>query len=385
MRKFVAVLFSAMFVLAVGAGTASAKPAKSVTISGKAFVFNHMDTYISGATVRVRELPKLSTVTDELGNYELRVPNDTNVTPYIESGEGLLTKRSFADDSPTGQVQTHWNEIDLQTFHPRGRNIENANFQTPGDPEFNGLKALLAVPARADGRPEQCAIVTTASARNVRGVDYHTYWQNTPHGVPGATSIEYPALDGPIYFNENVIPDRSKTSTSEDGGIIWPLVPTGTYRIVTSAPGTEFASFLATCEPGRIINANPPWGAYQLSPGEKPLAASNVAAYVDGVTTAYPAPMGSSKGWRPRNGKRKVLPHVVAGEAVTVLAKVFNGGRQVGSKRVNIGQAGERVIWVPVNNRAKGGKVKVTVKITDASGVSFTTKKRTGIPRRPKR
>ena len=46
-----------------------------------------------------------------------------NVTPYIPSGKGLLTRRNLDDYSPKddAEVDTHWNEIDLQTFHPRGR------------------------------------------------------------------------------------------------------------------------------------------------------------------------------------------------------------------------------------------------------------------------
>jgi hypothetical protein len=43
-------------------------------------------------------------------------------------------------------------------------------------------------------------------------------------------------------------------------------VPAGTYRIGAQAQGTAFAAFTATCAPGRVINANPPWGLYQLSP-----------------------------------------------------------------------------------------------------------------------
>ena len=61
------------------------------------------------------------------------------------------------------------------------------------------------------------------------GVDYETFHQRTPHGVPGATSEELPALAGPIYFNEFVIPDQSKTETSEDGGIVWTEVPAGPH------------------------------------------------------------------------------------------------------------------------------------------------------------
>ncbi|MBK8294863.1 MAG: hypothetical protein IPK93_08910 [Solirubrobacterales bacterium] len=85
-----------------GAHAASAV-GKTVGISGKAYVFNHMDTGISGATIKVRELPKLSATTDEFGDYVLKVPDDTNVTPYILSGEGLLTKRKFEGGSPTGR------------------------------------------------------------------------------------------------------------------------------------------------------------------------------------------------------------------------------------------------------------------------------------------
>lgn len=350
------------------AGVQTASAADTVTISGKAFVFNHMNTYISGATIKVREFPKLSTVTNDLGDYELVVPDDANVTPYILSGDGLLTKHNKEDDSPTGTVQTHWNEIDLQTFHTRGQDIENANFQSPQDAEFNGLKALLSVPAGEDGRPTQCAIVTTASARNVRGVDYRTYWENTPHGVPGATSIEYSAIEGPVYFNEFVIPDKTKTSTSEDGGIIWPVVPTGSYRISTSAPAAEFASFLATCAPGRIINANPPWGAYQLNPGEKPLGASNVAAKVTKVK-AY------------RKGKSRMISIAVnSAEALTVGATFITKGLSSRlsrsgylTKPVKLG-AGSKVIKVRGPGLLQKRKVKIRVHVTlrDSSGVGFT-------------
>ena len=162
-----------------GSGAAATATAKeTVTVSGRAYAFNHMDTFLSGATIRVREFPALAATTDASGDYLLEVPDDANVTPYIEPPAG-------------------YNQIDLQTFHTRGEPIENANFQTPGDAEYNGLAALLRVPFGADGRPEQCVIVTTASARNVRGVDYETFHERTPHGVAGATSRTDPAVPGP--------------------------------------------------------------------------------------------------------------------------------------------------------------------------------------------
>ena len=87
-------------------------------------------------------------------------------------------------------------QIDLQTFHTRGRDLENVNFQTPADAEYNGLSALLDVPIGPDGRPEQCAIVTTASARNVRGVDFETF-RSGPARRPRRHGAGQPELRAP--------------------------------------------------------------------------------------------------------------------------------------------------------------------------------------------
>jgi hypothetical protein len=309
-----------------------------------------MSDYIAGATIKVREIPGLSATTDASGDYTLEVPDDTNVTPYIDPPEG-------------------WNEIDLQTFHTRGEDIENANFQTPADLEYNALAAILSVPIDEEtGRPAQCVIVTTASARNVRGVDYETFHERTPHGVPGATSEELPAIDGPIYFNEFVIPDPSETETSEDGGIVWKVVPAGTYRIVTSSPDTRFASFLATCEDGRIVNANPPWGAYELVDDEEPLGASVVAASVTGTDV--------------RSGKRRTVAVTVeSGETTRVNAVLRKGGKRVGHARVDIG-SGTKTVKVPVRRKAGKGRATLSVRLRDAAKDRVETEHRVVLPRR---
>jgi hypothetical protein len=308
----------------------------TVTISGRAYAFNHMSTYLAGATIKVREIPGLSATTDANGDYALEVPDDTNVTPYIDPPDG-------------------YNEIDLQTFHTRGEDIENANFQTPADFEYGLLAAILSVPIDDQtGRPAQCVIVTTASARNVRGVDYETFHERTPHGVPGATSAESPSIDGPIYFNENVVPDTTATATSEDGGIVWSVVPAGTYRIETTSPDTRFASFLATCENGRVVNANPPWGAYELSAGEDPLGASIVAASVAGTDV------------KAGGGGRMVTVSVDTGEATRVNAVLRKGGKRVGHARVDVG-VGTKKVKVPVRPSAGKGKATLSVKLRDSA------------------
>ena len=269
--------------------------------------------------------------------------------------------RTTRTSRPTSIRRRAYNEIDLQTFHPRGEDIVNANFQTPADAEYAGLAAILSVPLNPDtGRPQQCVIVTTASARNVRGVDYETFHQRTPHGVPGATSEEFPALAGPTYFNEFVIPDTSKTETSEDGGIVWTEVPAGDYRIITTSSSTRFASFLATCRNGRIVNANPPWGAYELSPGEQPLGASVVAASVtDTVVDSG-------------NRGRRVIATVDAGEATRVNAVLRRAGKRVGHVRLDIG-AGTRKVKVPVRPTAGKGKATLSVRLRDAAGDRVST------------
>jgi hypothetical protein len=316
----------------IGARTAD----DTVTISGRAYAFNHMDTFLAGATIRVREFPKLSATTDVNGDYVLEVPGNANVTPYIEPPDG-------------------YHQIDLQTFHTRGEDIPNANFQTPGDLEYNGLAAILGVPLGPDGRPEQCVIVTTASARNVRGVDYDTFEERTPHGVPGATGRTYPLVPGPTYFNASVIPDSTKTETSEDGGMIWTEVPAGTYRVVTKSPSARFASFLATCEPGRIVNANPPWGAYELKGKEKPLGASIVAASVGKVTI-------------PSNGK-SIKFAITTGEQVDVKAVVTTGGDNSVTRKLKLKKPGTATVSIPVRDRLVGGSgATLRVKLEDAAG-----------------
>ncbi len=42
-------------------------------------------------------------------------------------------------------------------------------------------------------------------------------------------------------------------------------MPAGVYTIAAHDPVTRFASFVATCRPGRVVNANPPWGLYELA------------------------------------------------------------------------------------------------------------------------
>lgn len=214
-----------------------------VTLSGTAYEFNKVEVKLAGAQVRVAEDPRLGATVRKDGSYTLRVPDRKKVTPYINA--------------------PGYHTIYLETFTTDGQDLENVNFQTPSDAVYNALAALLKVPLAADGNPAQCAIVSTFSTRNVRAVPFDDFTGYGAHGVAGALAVSRPALPDPVYFNEDVIPDTSQRRSSADGGVIWPVVPTGVYEIGGLLRSTTFRPFVATCAPGRIVNANPPWGLSQ--------------------------------------------------------------------------------------------------------------------------
>jgi hypothetical protein len=233
-----------MLPLAVLAATAAAASG-TVHLTGTAYEFNNTKVLLAGAQVRVAEDPTLGATVKPDGTYDLKVPAGRRITPYINAA-GHHT-------------------IYLQTFTTtKGYNLEHVNFQTPSDAIYAALATLLQVPLGADGNPQQCAVVSTFSTRDVRALDFRDFTGYGAHGVAGATATAQPALPAPTYFNKDVIPDRAQPRSSADGGVIWPVVPAGTYTFTAHAAATRFASFTATCAPGRIVNANPPWGLHEL-------------------------------------------------------------------------------------------------------------------------
>ncbi len=168
-----------------------------------------------------------------------------------------------------------------------------------------------------------------------------------------------------------MIPDKTETATSDDGGIVWTEVPAGAYRITTISETTRFASFLATCKPGRIVNANPPWGAYELSPGEKPLGASMIAA---GLSTL-----------KAKKGKhRKVVAKVESSEPASVKATLKKGKKKLGTKKARLAAAGKAKLVIPIRKKSVKGKATLAITYTDSAGGKITESHRVKIPKAKK-
>jgi hypothetical protein len=218
--------------------------ARSVHIRGTAYEFNNTKVRLGGATIRVAERPRIRATVRRNGSYDLVVPDRAKITPYITAAG--------------------YHTIYLQTFRTAGENLARVNFQTPLESVYRALAALLDVPLDEHGELRQCGIVSTFSTRNVRDLSFSGFTGYGAHGVAGATAFATPALPAPIYFNEDVIPDPLQELSSIDGGVIWTRVPAGVFRIRARHPATRFASFVATCRPGRVVNANPPWGLHEL-------------------------------------------------------------------------------------------------------------------------
>lgn len=221
--------------------TCEEAPDSCVTLSGTAYKFSEWEILLEGARIGIHEQPDVETFTDENGNWSLEVRAGGLVTPYIEAA---------------GYV-----DMTVQTFEAT-EDIDHVFFQSVTPSTYAGMEAILGI----DTDEERCHIVTTVSEIAVQGLDHADFIAHGAHGVADATVELEPSVEGieAIYFNEDVLPDASRTESSRDGGVVWTNVPPGVYRLRVSHPTLDFAEPLVTCMPGIFVNANPPQGAHQL-------------------------------------------------------------------------------------------------------------------------
>lgn len=225
----------------VTGGTESAGAA-TIEVSGDAFAFTLPGTpygLIDGATISILEQPELTVQSDAMGHYVIPgVPAGSEATFVIEAeGFPLARTKSFTiPDSGT---------------------LERVTFQVPDDTLFAALASLLAI----EVDPAACQIVSTVTRVG------KSIYDAGAHGEAGATVTLEPAIPaehGPVYFGADVIPDRSLTETSEDGGVLYTNVPVGTYVMRAHKDGVVFEETTMKCEAGVLVNASPPYGLQAL-------------------------------------------------------------------------------------------------------------------------
>jgi hypothetical protein len=341
-----------------------AAPPETVHIRGVVYSFFGIDEHAPGAIIRVDEFPGISAPVALDGSYDIEVPDNSNVTLYVEP--------------PATYVKTY-----LQTFRTSGEDIEKAHFQLPRDWHYNAFSALLEIP-RTDGIADDCVIVSTFSIHEARdATEFDPGFKDVyPHGLAGSRATITPAapgIKGPIFFDKPpvIIPNVDLTESTEDGGVLFTEVPPGYYWLQPSNQDARLAPFMAHCENGRIINASPPWGFYELKPGEQPDPAVNAVA-PDKSVNARVARRAVSR----RQGKRRiVIVRLNAGEPLKARLVVRAGRRNLGGSKLLSLSAGSRRVAAVIRRSARKGPAKVTLTLRDNAGNVSRTDLGVRIPR----
>lgn len=219
-----------------GLGGAGGASGALFSISGNAFSFAPPGFpgwgRIEGGTVSVLEMPERTTTTVEDGYFILEdLPTEQEITLVLE-----------AEGYPT----TH-----TKTFVLTDSDVEEVTFQVPSLSLYQALALTLGVTLSE----EKCQLVSTVTFLG------GSLYLPDAHGEAGATvSIDPPDpdADGPIYFNADVIPDRTETETTSDGGIVFVNTEPGDYILTAEKDGVVFESVKLKCRAGVLANASPP-------------------------------------------------------------------------------------------------------------------------------
>jgi hypothetical protein len=212
-----------------------------IKVSGNAFSFalpGNPYGRIVGAEISILEHPEYVTKSVDDGYFE-----------FIDLPAGMeATFVLKADGFPPARTKT---------FTLPETDLAKVSFQIPNQQLFD----ILAVYVGITPDKEKCQMVST-----VTRVGKSVYDEGA-HGEAGAlvsSSPAIPAESGPIYFNSGVMPDRTVTESSDDGGVLYTNVAPGEYTLTASKQGVSFESIKMKCEAGVFVNASPPYGLQAL-------------------------------------------------------------------------------------------------------------------------
>ena len=259
-----------------GEGGVGNPPAATVSVGGIAWGFTLPGQggydLIKGATISVLEMPELTTESDDEGAFTIEgIPVGAQATFVLEHERYPLT---------------------YTKTHTITEEITNLTFQVPN----NGLYIVIETQLGITSDPEKCQMVSTFTryGRTIGDPGHHGQ-AGAVLGIdaPDGASIE----EGPIYFGDNVVPDRERNYSSLDGGVLIINADPGDYRLSASCvenpsvlyddfvaeypPETypeedlrcqtenvEFESVLMKCRPGVFLNASPSYGLQALPAAE---------------------------------------------------------------------------------------------------------------------
>ena len=221
---------------AVDDGLANDSCVFPVSLAGDAIPFiGGPNGRIEGAEVWVLEHPEMSLTTGPDGHFQF---------DGLAEGEEVTLVMEHPDYHP----------IQTGTIRLGARGAERVTFQAPTWAVYDAFAAILqVVPDEAN----RCQMVTTVTRVG------KSIYDTGAHGEDGVTVTldpPLPAEHGPIYFNASVIPDRSLSETSEDGGVLHIQVPPGEYVWTAYKAGVVFTRIKMKCRVGLLVNASPPWG-----------------------------------------------------------------------------------------------------------------------------
>jgi hypothetical protein len=213
---------------------ATAKPVLA-PVKGIAAPFNDAVTgRIAGATVSVLEHPEMKMTTGADGVFSF---------DGLYSGEEVTLVLEHPD-WPSTQTGTH-------TVPTEG--IEDLTFQVPTKPIYAALASIVQITPD----PTRCQMVTTVTRKG------GTILAPGAHGEAGVTvsvAPELPKEHGPVYFNASVLPDKSLSESSEDGGVLFTNAPPGEYVWSGQKAGAKLGDVKFKCRAGLLVNASPPRG-----------------------------------------------------------------------------------------------------------------------------
>lgn len=255
-----------------GRGGSGGLGAPTVSVSGIAWGFTlpGQGGYdrIEGAEISVLEMPELDTTTNDEGEFTIEgIPAGAEATFVLEH-----------DRYPLTYTKTHTlGDTD----------ITDLTFQVPNE----GLYAVIETLLEVQSDPEKCQMVSTFTRYG------KTIGDAGHHGQAGAVlEIESPdgatVQEGPIYFGDNVTPDRARDYSSLDGGVLILNADPGDYTLrasCVSEPGlvedflaeyppetdedlrcqtedVEFEPVRMKCRAGVFLNASPSYGLQALPP-----------------------------------------------------------------------------------------------------------------------